>query len=339
MQDFHGATALDELDAKIIHALQIWPRVPWSTVGSLLNVDPITVARRWSAMSSSGSVWVTAYGMAPGPGAIVTALVEIRVIPRKVDAVVNAIIDLDQVATLRYTLGDWNLSIDWRGTSLRELEAFVRKSLSSLRGVKSIRTFLVTGIPVEGSMWRLNALSRDQTHVLTSTRDREWLDVPAMNGQHPIDDDILRFLQSDGRMSLTTIATETGVSVSTVKRHLGHMMTSRHLVLRTEVTRQISGWPITIKLFADVDSALVADAVQRLSKLSEVRSCLVLVGKYNIMVNAWLRSVNDIALFEARVRQHVPELVIAEREVISSFGKLMRVRIDENGHRLMPPKK
>ncbi|MGP4019793.1 AsnC family protein [Saccharopolyspora sp. 5N708] len=65
MQD---SSTLDELDLALVNAVQIAPRGSWQVLGSVLGVDPSTVARRWQRINELGLVWMTAYARLTGLG-------------------------------------------------------------------------------------------------------------------------------------------------------------------------------------------------------------------------------------------------------------------------------
>ena len=54
-----SAARADELDLAIVNCLQLQPRASWTLVGEALDVDPVTVARRWQRLSSAGIAWVS----------------------------------------------------------------------------------------------------------------------------------------------------------------------------------------------------------------------------------------------------------------------------------------
>src|ERR1700733_795294 len=57
----HDTFTVDELDLRIVHALQINPRAPWSVVASVVEADRATVLRRWRRMEEAGAAWVSCY--------------------------------------------------------------------------------------------------------------------------------------------------------------------------------------------------------------------------------------------------------------------------------------
>ena len=53
-----AARLLSEDDLTLIHGLQLQPRGSWTDLGRALDVDPVTVARRWSRLVERGEAWV-----------------------------------------------------------------------------------------------------------------------------------------------------------------------------------------------------------------------------------------------------------------------------------------
>ena len=51
---------IDELDLRLIHALQTRARIPWTTLAGILRVDAATLMRRWRRLVDHGYVYVTA---------------------------------------------------------------------------------------------------------------------------------------------------------------------------------------------------------------------------------------------------------------------------------------
>ncbi len=45
---------LDELDLALVDALQVNPRASWAALGDVLELAPVTLARRWQRLAESG---------------------------------------------------------------------------------------------------------------------------------------------------------------------------------------------------------------------------------------------------------------------------------------------
>ncbi|MGO9382170.1 MAG: AsnC family protein [Mycobacterium sp.] len=54
-----GADGLDELDVALLDALHVNPQVSFEELGRVLDVSPVTAARRWRRLVSTGRAWVS----------------------------------------------------------------------------------------------------------------------------------------------------------------------------------------------------------------------------------------------------------------------------------------
>ncbi|ALJ18403.1 Lrp/AsnC family transcriptional regulator [Microbacterium sp. No. 7] len=322
---------LTRLDAQIVHALQVWPRAPWALVASLLYVDSRTVARRWARLSSAGIAWLSAY---PADRASSTdAVVELRAAPAAVAPITDALCDMDDVAMVQSCMGHWNLSLHWRGKDIAALERFVSERLAGVEGIEALRSFLVLDTPREGSTWRIGALTAEQESLLQREADRSLADADAQACHHDIDVELVELLREDPRMSLTMLAKRTATSVNTVKRHLGHLLRSGGLIIRCELSRPLSDNPVTVRFFGSVERRHAEQTIATIAGLPDVRSCLVLLGAYDLTFTAWLESARDVGGFETRLERAAPALSIRERDLVLRSSKVAWRVIDDDGRR------
>ena len=56
---------LDDVDQRMLHALQISPRAAWTTVAPIVGADPVTLGRRWQRLVEAGIAYVSVYGTRP----------------------------------------------------------------------------------------------------------------------------------------------------------------------------------------------------------------------------------------------------------------------------------
>jgi len=337
------AIVLEKLDNQILHALHIWPRVSWATLGALLNIDAATASRHWARMHESGVAWFSAYTSSKtrhlrgadshlAAANSVSAVVELRVSPSELSSVFEQLQVLDELNMIRATLGEWNISLDWRGSSIDDLATFVNQRLARIEGVQASRSFAITYVPIDGSSWRYEGLSPDQEAKLRKMQRDDLADpVPFTEYWHPIDDRIIELIQKDARMSYTEMARRTDSVVGTVKRHLGHLLRNRDLVIRCDQARQYSSHPVTVRYFASVPAANSSEVIAQLAELPEIRACVVLLGRYNLMMNVWLGSLIDASRFEAKLARRLPEVRIEERDLVTRYYVHNGARIREDG--------
>ncbi|WFR73390.1 Lrp/AsnC family transcriptional regulator [Prescottella defluvii] len=180
-----------------------------------------------------------------------------------------------------------------------------------------------------GGDWQLRALDADQ---------RGHLGSPGRRGQSSprrldaTDRRVITALFRDGRASLTEIAAHLDCSVSTARRRLNVLLERSALLLRCDVAQPLSGWPVSVWMWAHVPVDECDDVARRLVALPETRACLVLTGApANFFYSVWVRSLEDVHRVEQLLRQIVPSLEILDRTVTLRFFKRMGRILDESG--------
>lgn len=331
---------LERVDLQILHALQIWPRVSWASLGPILSIDPITAARRWARLESSGIAWMASYKLLDQgeveAGNSAHAVIELQVRPKHVESVLTQLQRIDHLMIVRSTLGEWNVSFDWHGSSLRHLEHFIRHEVADMKGVQASRSFPITRVPIEGSTWRYEALSFEQERAVQQLFVEDVYDpAPPAGRWHSLDDTIMGLVQEDVRMSYTEMAKRANCTVTTAKRHLTHLIRHRDMHLRCDLSRQHSKKPVTVRFFATVPATDFSEVFHRLGEFYEVRSCSVLLGKYNLMINVWLESIYEASTFEARLAERTPTLMIWERDLVTRYYRQGGKQIGEDGRTLV----
>ncbi|WP_369808095.1 Lrp/AsnC family transcriptional regulator [Leucobacter chinensis] len=339
--------SLDDIDGKILHALQIWPRAAWSDIGRILTIDPMTASRRWARLTDAGVAWLSSYQMGQTTFALdlnpkaplLNAVIELQVKAKFLVRTIESLKRFPELRMMRLTLGEWNVSLDWTGSRMDELERFIHDRLAQIRGIRATRSFTVVQVPIEGSSWRYDALSSEQEEAVIRLMREDLYDAsPPTERWHEIDNLIADFIREDARMSFTEMAKRANTTVVRVKRHLTHLLRDRDLVIRCDLSRSYSQRPVTLRVFAQVPPNELRSAFQGLARLPEVRSCSLLVGKYNLMINAWLGSMQDVPTFEARLAQDIPQLTVTERDIVVRLIRHGWVDMNERGLKnVMPP--
>ncbi|QYN38498.1 Lrp/AsnC family transcriptional regulator [Pseudonocardia sp. DSM 110487] len=322
------STALDEVDRRIVHAMQIHPRAPWRLVGEVLAIDPVTAARRWQRMERDRLAWITAYPRLADPRNAVTAVVEIDTRAGAGPQVAETIAAQPRALNVKETAGGRDLVVSAQAPTLDELARFISLHLATVPGVTATRTHVVTAMPTEGSSWRLRDLDAGQRFQLeraaVSTpgpvRDAAW---DAVDGR------MLSLLSTDGRMPIRRLADELGTSVTTAGRRLRQLVGSR-ISLRCDVARPVSGWPLSAVYFASAPADKLREISQALAAVSEVRSCAITAGPHNLVIDVWLRSLPDVHNLEAHLCARLP-LRVADRAVVLRTVKHMGRLLDPDG--------
>lgn len=329
-QDF-AALGLDELDRAVVHALQIRPRAPWTLVGEVLGVNPVTAARRWRRMEEAGLAWVTAYPRLSNSRVVVSAIVEVDTEPGAAQDVADALAADPAVATVKLVAGGRDLVATVHTRDLNELAQLATLLFQRTPGVRATRTHVSTGVPAEGSKWRLRSLDSAQcARIEAALPEQPHSAGETMAGWDELDARLVELLSADGRAPLRRLATETGTGLTTVRRRLQSLLVSG-ASLRCDLARPLSGWPLSAVYFASVPGQYLEETGRALAGVREVRSCGITSGQHNLVIDVWLRALGDVHTFEAHLSRRLPRLTIGDRSVVLRTVKHMGRLLDGDG--------
>ncbi|MFC4125624.1 Lrp/AsnC family transcriptional regulator [Nocardia rhizosphaerae] len=306
-----------EDDLHLVNALQIAPRAPWSRVAAALGVDAATATRRWRRLTSEGLAWTTAYA----PEYSLFALVQLACRPDRIEQLSTAVCALPAVYSVERTTGRYQLELWVAAGDLNALDGFVTRSLSTLAGVVEARTSVGVNVYADGSDWRAGSLDKYERAALGDS------DQPAVRSSDPgrfSDRRLVAALAEDARRSVVDLASDTGMSATSVRRRLTEMTRAGRLILRAEMSRQAAGWPILVTYRLRVPPADLDRFGTTTTKWSAVRVCVpMLGGETNLLLVAWLPTMAESLRLESAIVRAFPQAEIRERDL--SVATLKRV--------------
>ncbi|MEU8237731.1 Lrp/AsnC family transcriptional regulator [Actinoplanes missouriensis] len=322
---------LDELDYQLLTALQLAPRADWQRIGAALGVDASTAARRWNRLFRSGHAWISCMPAQFALQSVVLAVIEVDCVAGRLPEVAAGLADDVNIVTLEHVTGARDLLIQAAFVDHVQLGRYLSLRLGMLPGVAASRTQIALTVHIEGSRWRLDRLSDEARQSLVEGRPT------TVRPGHVLGDEDVRLMQvlsEDPRQPAVRIAERTGLSPTTVRRRLDRLDAERSLAYRCEVARYVSGYPISVSIWCTLPAGDTGRVVSKLSGMRETRFCATLSGSANLILVVWLRSVQEVAAFEARLAVQVPELRIIDRAVALWVMKLGGHLLDPLGRKL-----
>lgn len=157
---------------------------------------------------------------------------------------------------LEHTTGGRDLLVFVAVPDLHALYRYLHFRLQRIPGVTGTRSSMVTAVHTAPDRWRLDQLTPAQTDLLTGrTRRAAATVVPAVGAvaAMPVEDrPLVLALASDARRSVASLARESGMSESTVRRLLGRLEAGQSLRYSCAMASGLSGWPVSATLWAEV---------------------------------------------------------------------------------------
>lgn len=320
---------LKDDDLRLLNALQIRPRASWSELSRAIGSDPVTLTRRWERLHSQGIAWIAAYR--GGPIVSATALLEIECAPAQTMRVAEQIAHDPEVLTVDLTTGNRDLLATLTCTDLDQLSRYVLERTQSLPMITAMRTQIVSSANSDARNWRLRALDAEEIAALESAPAGKIRGVRAGEEEQS---QLFDILSREPRVTVSALAAALGVTPARAGALLSHELSTGRLVVRTEIARPYSGWPVYAWYFLRLDGRKEAIA-QRLSHLREARLVASTIGSYDIALAVWLRSIDDVQRLEGYLADQFPGVSVVDRSIVLRTPHHLHRTIDVSG-RSMP---
>jgi DNA-binding Lrp family transcriptional regulator len=313
---------VDELDIALLDALHVNPQASFEELGRVLDVSPVTAARRWHRLVSTGRAWVSS---APGPRLpMKAALFEAECQPGVAQKVAAQFAARPQVFSVNITTGRDNLYALVVAADQPLLSELLLDALPAVEGVHRVQSAVISQL-FSGTRWRLGGLSSGQVRAVTPE--------PAKAGHgHAFDEfdrELFMALQHDGRLNVRNLAGVVGRSEPAVRRRVDLLTRTGLLAARTDFARVEAGWLTGVALKLQVREAAVAAVGHALVQYSETRFCVAIVGggAANLFVTMQLHKLSDLDPVIRRLLAEYPGVTVVDTRAvlrsIKSWGRLL----------------
>lgn len=319
----------DDIDIKLLHALQINPRAPWTRLAPVLGVDSTALSRRWAALTEARVAWSACFPAFEQrrQRLRVMALVELQVSPGTRESVIEAVSTLPEIISAHCTSGDRDLYLTLVGPDVAAIDQFVDEQISCIVGVARIQTTYVRRTLHEGSSWRLRALTSNQIHALEDT-----LPESARRATFgPTYLQVIEAMQSDVRRSVTDIAQETGRSQSSISRAIDAIVSNGWASLRIDFAERTFGWTVSALLWLRVPPEEVERVGTTFRLIPQARFSASVAGPANLVATLWLRDLVELEEIEMRLTKVFPTVEVRDRWIVPRIAKRAGHILDTDG--------
>lgn len=290
------SVTLDALDRRLIHALQLDGRLPFSRIAAAVGAPERTVARRYHRLRSRLALRVV--GLVDGRRTgMLDWVVRVRCAPEAVETLAVLLARREDTSWIAPLVGGTELTCMIRtpppGDDGRR--PFFEQ-LARTAGVREVGAACVLR-PVAGvGGWagRMNALGEAEQRLLLPPRPAPADPTEAVPVPSPADSALLRALSQDGRADLGLLAAATGCSESTVRRRIGQLRDSGVLAFEVEIDPALFGYPIEALLWLDVPPAGLRSVAEALAGHQQVAFAALTTGPSSVFVMVECRSVGGL---------------------------------------------
>jgi DNA-binding Lrp family transcriptional regulator len=280
----------DDLDRRLLHALQIDGRAPFRRIGEVLGVSDQTVARRYARLRSQRALRVLGLSDT-GAADEVQWILRVRATPDAAADVADALARLPDTSWINLCSGGTEILGTVYGAGFDPL---LLDALPRTRQVLDVHAYQVLHIFYGGAgepYAKRGPLTEAQVAQLS-----EHLPTPAPP-PHVDDTDrrLMAVLHNDGRATVDELAAATGTSASTVRRRLHDLRAGGILHLDVDVDFGMLELPVHTILWLTVAAAHLDEAGRRLARHAEVAFAAAVTGAANIV--AYLATPDAASLY------------------------------------------
>ena len=329
---------LDELDRKILQALQINGRASFSAIGAVVGASEQTVARRYQRLRTAGIVRVVGLVDAGRLGQL-DWMIRIACRPNAATSLAAALAQRVDVSWVTLT-GAGNEIV----ASLRARTPDARDDLLLRRLPKTEQVLnLSVGVVMHRftghyeADWRVYpaGLGPDAADRLGATRPVAESSGVAVEPLDPDDHLLLTALAADGRTPVPALARLTGWSATRVRRRLDQLLTSGMLYLDVDLSLAALGFPLLAMLWMTVEPKYLDRFGNALVKQSAITFAGATTGASNLYAAAALSGVDSLYQFVNRVGELAPGL--RQLEVAPVIRRIKQAGSLIDGNRLVEP--
>lgn len=284
----HGVS-VDELDRRIIGALQVDGRASWRRIAEVLDVPFSTVIRRGSALLASGAVRVIAL-----PGQMQTAIIEVSTVPQRFEDVARALAQRADTVFVFALSAPARIIIEEQHVDDDALARTVLDELPAIDGVTGVTAAPILAYYRTLTTWMPGLITPAEVAAL-----KPGFGTVAATGT-PItseaDRDVYEVLAGDGRAGIADIAARVGQSEAAVRRRVAAMVGSK-VDVRALVAPRTLGLNVAAICWIRVAPNAVDAVAEQVLESPLVRYAAMTMGDHQLIVDVAVPTLQDLRSF------------------------------------------
>lgn len=278
----------DQLDLRLLDALEVNGRASFSRIGAVLGVSDQTVARRYRRLCAEGGLRVVAVRDAERLGQDQWTL-RLRCVPDSALAIADALAKRPDTNWIGIAAGGTEIIVGTRPRSAGDRDDLLLGKLPRTPRVMEIRAHQMLhrfyGGPT-GWLSKFGALTTDEIAALRP----EPVSTTGLARIDPEDEPLIAALEQDGRATYPELRRATGRSESAVKRRLAALLASGAIYIDVEYHSETIGYPLAAVLWITTTPAALHSVGKALATHDEIAHAAATAGPSNIIATAVARS-------------------------------------------------
>ncbi len=271
----------DELDRRLVHALHINGRAPFSAIADVLGVSDRTVARRYARLRSTDAVRVVG-GVDPAALGGVLWFLRVRCAPAASVPVAEALARRPDTSWVNLTSGGTEIVCTVRTESEADSETLLLAKLPRTPRVEGVAAHCVLHAFYGGPDNLIAKLGSLDERSVERLRPPPVTRRPGVVRLDDNDRKLLATLAADGRTGLSRLAAVTGWSPTTVRRRMTELREHGLLYLDIDADNRLFQLNTRAVLWLSVAPAHLAEVGAALAGHPEIAFAAATTGPTNL---------------------------------------------------------
>lgn len=285
--------APDLFDVKLLQALELDGRAPFSKIAAVLGVSDQTVARRYRRLVSEGSLRIVAVRDHEKLGQDQWML-RLRCAPEGADAIATALARRPDTSWIGLTSGGTEVVCCTRPRTRTDQDELLLAKLPRTPHIVDIRAQQMLhrffGGP-DGWLMKHGPLGEEQSAALRGAPPVSAASTGSPQRIEPEDEPLVAALEQDGRATYPELQQATGRSESAVKRRLGALLASGAIYIDIEYANALIGLNVGAMLWITTAPWAMDSVGRALASHAEIAHATAVAGPSNIMATAVTRDI------------------------------------------------
>jgi DNA-binding Lrp family transcriptional regulator len=317
---------MEDVDRRLVAALQIDGRASWRQIGQLAGVSESTAARRAQRLFDDGLVRVTAVADPARCGFGQAALIRLACEVGATRRVSQQLAERDDVRFVALVTGGYDLVLELIVPTRDDLANFLIEELTSIAGVRQSATSGVIRNFSTTFDWSRAALG-ERAGPGATPLGHDGGPLPTLD---ETDLALIRLLSDDGRATIADLACAVGLTESTTRRRTEALIDRRCLQIATLVAPPLVGYDVEVLAWLRVDLSELEITAKALAALPGVRYLSGTYGTTNLVLEAFMRSNDDLYAFLTDSLGSIPSIRDVELSIELETVKRAYLRMDDS---------
>ncbi|MEV6521008.1 Lrp/AsnC family transcriptional regulator [Longispora sp. NPDC051575] len=309
---------LDEVDRRIVCALQVDGRAPAGRIGEVLGVSARTVVRRLARLEGAGVLRVVRVPevSAYPDGALV---LRVRVLRGRTDVLADALARREDVPFVDVTLGGEEVvALAVTGPDARD--RLLYEQLPATSAVTATTAQAVLHVFADAAHWRAGWLTADEIRALeprpssgplagssalppgaVGSGQGEASEAEPFGPLGALDRALLERLAVNARVGAAEVAAAVGAPESTVRRHLHRLGAAGRIRTHATIDARLLGMTVDATLWMTVPPARLHEIGTALAGHPHVHGVLATTGVTNLLATVFTPDLPALYAFVTRV--------------------------------------